>query len=677
MSEIFFVTLRFILYMFIFLSKSMNIRCFLICFGILLSELVFSQFRSLPTPTVKKDTLSKEIKVWVVDDIYGLADTLTIDTLVTSYQDNNPVNNYSIANAWNGNLGSLLESKVYFDRKEGSQEDMFERAYAPYLLKSTDIRYYDTKQPFSQLVYRSAMPIQNEEDYFKIMLTMNANKNLNVGGLCNIIYGRGQYLYQSSNMLNGGFWATYTGKSYEIVSSVMFNSFKNRENGGVVDNRYIIDPMSIIGTSSIQARNIPVNINNAQSAYRNFNYFFNHRYKIGKEIERHIIDETLGLDSTYTEYIPIMTFTHTFDAEDVSRKYVEEGVPIGFYANNFYSTSYTKDSTAYWRIGNTLAVTLEEKFNSIMRFGLSAYVKYDIRHYGMGIKNPQDTIRFDNTYSHNLILGANLFKREGRWVRYDINGRVYLVGPHIGEFDIDGRFDFDFNISGEPVTLLAQGGFCNYSEYHQYSYYESNHFRWSDLDFDNILAFDIHGRVRLPKRKISLGVRFRNITNYVYLNSNCHPDQYNGNIQVLAIDLSARLKAWRFHLDVDAVYQLSSNRDVLPLPDVALYGNIYYKDCFFKVLTVQIGASVRYHTAYYANAYMPALGQFYLQKELLIGNYPEMNVYANFHLKTVRFFVQYYHMNKGLFGGTNYLSMPNYPINPATLQFGLSWSFWE
>ena len=29
-----------------------------------------------------------------------------------------------------------------------------------------------------------------------------------------------------------------------------------------------------------------------------------------------------------------------------------------------------------------------------MRFGLSAYVKYDIRHYGMGIKNQEDTLRF-------------------------------------------------------------------------------------------------------------------------------------------------------------------------------------------------------------------------------------------------------------------------------------------
>ena len=613
-------------------------RVCLLVVSLIVSVLTFGQFRSLPMPTAQRDTVKREIKTWTVDDIYGIADTVVIDTLVTSYQDNQPINNYSIANSWNGNLGSPLESKIYFDRKISSREDMFERAYAPYLIKPSDVRYYDTKQPFSQMVYRSAFPVQNEEDYFKIMLTMNANKHVNVGGLCNLIYGRGQYQYQSSNMLNGGFWTTYTGKRYEIVSSVMFNSFKNRENGGIQDNDIILKPQY-----STQARNIPVNLQNSQSQYRNFNYFFNHRYKIGKYVKRQA-KGMLGEDSTYTEYVPIMTFTHTFHAEDVARKYVDESVPSEFYEHNYYSSSYTKDSTAYWSIANTFAVTLEEKFNQLMRFGLSAYLKYDVRHYGMGIKNRVDTLRFDNSNSHNLIFGANLFKREGRWVKYDVGGRIYLVGPHVGEFDLDGRFDFRFNIGREPMAIEAVAGFRDYSEYHQYRYYESNHFKWNDLDFRNTLALDIKGRIGLPKRDISVGVQFQNLTNYVFLGEDCMPVQYNDNLQVLAVDLLAKLRAWRFHLDVQAVYQLTGNKEVLPLPDVALYGNFYYKDKFFKVLTVQIGATVRYHTEYYGNAYMPALGQFYVQREVLIGNYPEVNVYANFHLKTVRFFVQYYHL---------------------------------
>ena len=146
---------------------------------------------------------------------------------------------------------------------------------------------------------------------------------------------------------------------------------------------------------------------------------------------------------------------------------------------------------------------------------------------------------------------------------------------------------------------------------------------------------------------------------------------------ILAVDLTANFKVWRFHLDNQVVYQYTTAPDIVRLPDVALYSNLYFKQKFFKVLTTQIGVSVRFHNAYYANTYMPALGQFHLQNDMLVGNYPELNVYANFHLKTVRFYVQYFHWNKGLFPGvTNYFSMPNYPINPATFQFGLSWNFW-
>ena len=108
-----------------------------------------------------------------------------------------------------------------------------------------------------------------------------------------------------------------------------------------------------------------------------------------------------------------------------------------------------------------------------------------------------------------------------------------------------------------------------------------------------------------------------------------------------------------------------------------LFRSLYYKDKFFKVLHAQIGVSVRYHTAYYGNTYMPATGAFHLQDAHLIGNYPEMNVYLNFHLKRMRFYVQYANWNSSLFGRSNYFSMPYYPQNPATFQFGLSWTFYD
>ncbi len=66
---------------------------------------------------------------------------------------------------------------------------------------------------------------------------------------------------------------------------------------------------------------------------------------------------------------------------------------------------------------------------------------------------------------------------------------------------------------------------------------------------------------------------------------------------------------------------------------------------------------------------------FAVQREVKIGNYPFMNLYANMHLGKVRFYVMMSHINQGIIGGNNWFSMPHYPLNPRRFQIGLSVDF--
>ena len=59
-----------------------------------------------------------------------------------------------------------------------------------------------------------------------------------------------------------------------------------------------------------------------------------------------------------------------------------------------------------------------------------------------------------------------------------------------------------------------------------------------------------------------------------------------------------------------------------------------------------------------------------------IGNYPLINVYANFHLKHTRFFVMYSHVNSGS-GNKEYFFVPHYPLNEGIFRFGVSWNFFN
>ena len=100
---------------------------------------------------------------------------------------------------------------------------------------------------------------------------------------------------------------------------------------------------------------------------------------------------------------------------------------------------------------------------------------------------------------------------------------------------------------------------------------------------------------------------------------------------------------------------------------------------FKKVLTVQLGADVRYFTKYYAPAYQPALQQFQLQPEenrVELGGYPIVNVYANLHLKRTRIFVMMYHVNSGM-GSRNAFLVPHHPLNSRLLKLGVSWNFYD
>ena len=97
-------------------------------------------------------------------------------------------------------------------------------------------------------------------------------------------------------------------------------------------------------------------------------------------------------------------------------------------------------------------------------------------------------------------------------------------------------------------------------------------------------------------------------------------------------------------------------------------------------MDAQIGVDMRYFTSYYAPVFDPASGQFASQTDTKVGNYPVLNVYANFWVRMLRlrFFAQYQHFNR-LFmkTNTNCLTMPGYAINPDVFKAGIVWQFYK
>ncbi|GAB1415903.1 putative porin [Paludibacter sp.] len=605
----------------------------------------------------KNQPLPKRITTWQVKGLFASVDSIPVDTAHLNFQNDNHIDKFSISNLYRGNLGSPIKSKVYFDQPE-QNEFIFADAYYPYIAQIQTATFFNTTTPFSSLYYLSGGTNYHEDEQIKFLFTVNANKKLNFGTTLDYIYARGEYPKLSAKRFAGSLFGTFDGKKYKATAFLSSNNHNNFENGGIADTKYIN------GSIKYPPNNIPVNIDGF-SNYRQNQLFYNHQYNIG--IERVVrIDE----DSVRMDYVPVTIFAHTLKVDDYQKKYFEPKVENKFYENSYLPFTTTNDTASLLVISNQLSVSMAEEFNKWLKFGLTAYIQNDFFRYGYLLDSTLHKKNYNNTR-----LGGVLSKSSGDLLRYNILGELTFLGRNAGDVRLEGDLSSYFNLWNQKINLEAQG-FIRRNEPSEFlRFYNSNHFKWHN-NFDKVYNTRLGGTFAIPTLDFKFNLSIENVTNFVYFDEKALPKQYSGNIQILAANLKQNFHIGSFTLENNAVYQLSSNQFVLPLPELTLYHNLYYHGLWFKVLSMQFGVDVRYHTAYYAQSYMPATGQFYVQDKIKIGNYPVMNVYVNAHLKRTRFFAQYYHVNQ-LFMTGDYYSMPYYPINPATFRMGLTWNFYD
>jgi len=597
------------------------------------------------------------LKTWKVSGMRAVVDTVPVDTAHLNFQLDNHIDRFSISNSFRGNLGSPIQSKVYFDRPE-KNEFIFADAYYPYLHQLESATFFNTKTPFSSLYYLTGGTNYYEDEQFRFLFTANANKKLNMGIVLDYLFARGEYKNIASKRFGGTIFGSYNSRNYNAHGLLTTNNHSNFENGGIGDTSYIN------GSINYPPQNIPVNINGFSNLKLNHLYY-NHNYSLG--IERAV---RINEDSVRMEYVPVTVFAHTLKISDYQKRYYEPTVEKDFYEFTHFPGKVTNDTAAYRLITNRISVSLAEEFNKWLQFGLTAYLENDIERFVYQI----DTVVWNHTNS-TTKAGAVLSKETGRLLRYNFSGELNLLGRRAGDFSLDANLMGLIPLGKLAFQLEANGYVRSETPSYFRTFYHSNHFKW-DQEMDRTYRTHLEGSMKIPLLHFSLKAALENITNLVYFDSKAMSAQYNSNVQVLAANLKQDIKLGKFTLENNVVYQLSSNQEVLPLPTLALFHNLYYDGLWFKVLSIQAGVDVRFHSLYYAPSYMPATGQFHVQDKVKIGNYPLMNVYINAHLKRTRFFAQYYHVNN-LFMRGNYYSMPYYPLYPAQFRMGVSWNFYD
>ena len=609
-----------------------------------------------------KEVPSK-IKLWYLKGYGAFKDSTVLDTLHDYKHIYHPVFKNAISATYTGNYGNPGMTNDFFQR--GNQTNyFFLQSRQDYLLTPGKIKYMNTTTPYTRFDYsQSENKSRNNETRFDVVHSQNVTPFWNWTFRTNQEKSDGQYSAQDAKDNFVALNTSYNRDQWNVYGGFISNALQNSENGGLTSDTLLF--------SGQEAEYWPTNLSETRSKFNSINYYTNAEYRIGK----YDFDPVDSVDV----FRPILGIMYSFEHDRYSQKFMDEEDTLNvFFENTYYGNSYKTDEIKYRRVSNVFQLKQYENPNRKYTFGKRAFLGHELyRGNTPGIQlNDSTHQRYDIKYS-NLYVGGGIFREMGSFWLWNFDGKVNLTGRNAGELELNGMITKPFKFWGDSTAaMIFTGSFENrVPDYFQETFH-SNHFRWNN-DFDAEQRLTLGAKFSAPQRKLELAANYAVINNFLYNNEEAIPDQTANEILVMSVYADKDFNYRRFHFRTRILWQKASEERYLHLPEWSAFVNTYYQFIISKVMFAQIGSDVRYNTKYYADAYEPATGLFYLQSEKEYGNYPYIDIYATLRLKRTKVFFKYMNLGTHFLDGSTYMTTPNYPMPRATFRLGVSWAWYD
>lgn len=511
---------------------------------------------------------------------------------------------------------------------------------------------YDQVRPYSYAMFVSGP--KNEQDIYG-EYGIQLKKMFRLGAKYVGTGGDGIYTNTLNKFLNLNVYAGFASKNRFYNSIVNAGIGKNdvSENAGVTED-----------TSGIY----PVRLYYAKNYFRNQSISLCQQLNFKLDSIK-VLNREMAIE---TKNIPTFEINHMVGYQTKSYKYTDDlsGGDASFYGNFFIDSSATKDTTHISDLTNELygyyrKINANNKSNG-WQLGIG------------GVHNLINIFQNDIDTGYNNVAGKFSVKTFSLKQFVLLNGAYTVSGYNAGDYEIQLHYKrlWGDTANKSKTTIYCNTDFQNITPSYFYENYYSNHFKWN-YDFSDIGIYKLNAGIDISKYKIKADFTTSYLKNYIYYDVNAMPSQAASPLIILTGELSKDIAIYMFHLNSAVLLQKSTDETVVHLPLLYLKQSLYFESlAFHKALQFQMGVALNYFTSYYGNYYMPALGQFYLQNDLEVGNYPFIDAYAAAKVKRVRLFIKLQHLTSGLIDATEYM-VPYYPVAPRMLKWGISWLFFD
>lgn len=673
--------------------------------------------RILETFAIPDSMQYKRIITWNEDRRFHDVNLKELDTTYNYNFNEYPFFKEDVNATWLGVAGSPEQSFNYFKRGE-TDNAVFYTPLQRYSYSPETLPNYNTKTPYTELAYWGTLFAnkEKEESNIKILTTQNILPELNLTLEYRRFGGNGLLKREDTNNRNVVISSNYMGKRYLMHAGFIYNKVARSENGGVVDNFWIRD-------TTVDAREIDIYLKDASSTTKKNTLFLDQSYRIPftfldnlkgrKERKRKeavrdsimaggdstAIAELLQREAEELEEMEAQADTASINKDITSaiighsseytvfRRLYKDNISTSdemgrkFFNDRFYlNPTRSADSLRVMKFENRVFIRLQPwKSDGIVS-------KLDV---GLGDKmanyfsfKTSDYIQGgSNTLLNSVYLYAGAKGQYKKYFTWNATGQYTFLGYEMNDFGIQAAMSFSAypfrRDRKSPLTLNARFE----TSLKEPDYYEqhlcTNHYRW-DNDFVKISSTKIGATLEIPRWDLYASFDYALLSNNIYYDNEGIVRQNTDPMSVMSASLNKNFKLWKFHLDHQALFQVSSNKDVIPLPMLALNFRYYLQfDVVKKVMQMQIGANATFTTKWYAPAFNPVLGVFHNQNVAEYGNCPYIDAFVNIQWKRACIFVKVVNVNMGWPNkSADYFSAAGYIAPQRAIKFGISWPFY-
>ena len=680
--------------------------------------------RILETYAFPDSMLYKRIVTWKHDRYFHDLENLRDQSVDSSFNYNfhdYPFYREDVNASWLGVAGSPVQLYDWFKRHE-TDNAVFYSPYQIYSYTPENLPQFNTKTPYTELAYYGTLFAnkEKEESNIRIRTTQNITPELNILLEYHRYGSNGMLKREDTDTRTVVMAANYTGKKYLMHTGYIYDRIERSENGGLVDSKWIRDTV-------VDSREIDIYLRDAGNKLKRNTLFLDQTYRIpftflDKEVraqrktekrERFVRDsimasgdsvaikaymaaaeaktamelakaDSLAADTLAMSKDITTAFIGHSSEYSVFRKTYTDNITddLGkqFYNDRFYINPTTSmDSLRVMRLENRFFIRLQPwKDDGIVS-------KLDV---GLGDKlanyytfKPSDYIQgSSNVIQNSVYFYAGARGQYRKYLEWNAFGKYNFLGYEINDFMVNADMTFKaypFRKDRQsPLELNARfETSLKEPDYYQQHLY-TNHFKW-DNDFSKISTTKVEASISVPRWKLAASFNYALLSNNIYYDTLGIVRQNTKPMSVMTASVRKDFQLWKFHFDHNALLQLSSNSEVMPLPLLALNLRYYFEmDVVKDAMKMQIGANGTFTTNWYAPAYNPVLGVFHNQNKEKYGNCPYIDMFVNVQWKNVSVFLKIVNMNMGWPNeSADYFTAAGYIAPQRAFKLGITWPF--